>query len=183
MDCEVNKMAITFVGSSKEERNLARRAAVRYLMDHPNVKSVNVYRRKFNYHKEKDEIVHAGTVYRRDDGFYWMPWDDRSSGTYINRNGESTDPVWWYQVKKSINGKEIASEKTLTDVRAKAVRILINDGGKYLYISKSGYETLGLVSKGRMGGFVWVTYKNPRDPVAFKEQYVLHTDGKLGKKF
>lgn len=177
-------MAITFVGNSKEDRNRARRVAVSYLLDNPSIKSINVYKRKWNYHKNKDETVVAGTVYRYDNNkFWWMPWNDRSSGTYVNRNGESLDPIWWYQIRKSVTDKEIASEKTLVDARATAIRKLISGGNKYLYISKSGYLTLGLVSKGRDGGFVWITYKNPRNPVSIDEQYVLHKDGRLGKKF
>ena len=178
-------MTITFVGSSKEERNRSRAVAVGYLIDHPSVNQVPVYRRKFNYRKGVDEKVHAGTVYRYDNGkFWWMPWNDRSSGTYINRQGESLDSVWWYQIRKSVGGEEVASEKTLSEARATAIWKLKKTGGKYFYISKGGkYETLGLVSKNKMGGFVWITYKNPRNPVAFAEQYVLYADGRLGKKF
>ena len=176
-------MSITFVGSSKEERNRARATAVRYLIGHPEVKAITVHRRKFNYHKGVDEYVVAGTVLRMKDGkFYWSSLDDKSSPTYINRDGESTDPVWWYQVKRSINGETIKSEKTLTEARSYAVRILIVENGKYLYIRKGDYETPGLVSKGKDGGFVWITYKNPRNPVAFGDQYVLKTDGSLGRK-
>lgn len=178
-------MAITFVGSSKEERNRARAVAVGYLIDHPSVNRVPVYRRKFNYHKEKDEVVQAGSVYRYNDGsFYWMPLDDKSSGTYINRWGESLDSVWWYQIRKSVGGEVVSSSKTLSEARAAAIWKLKKTGGKYFYISKGGkYTTLGLVSKDKMGGFVWITYKNPRDPVAFAEQYVLYADGRLGKKY
>ena len=174
-------MPITFVGSSKEERNLARRVAVRYLIDHPNAKSIDVQRRKWNYHKEKDEYVHAGTVHRRSDGFYWMPWDDRSSGTYINKEGESTDPIWWYQVRNA-EKKDLAVERSLTEARTTAVRILAKSNVKNLYIFKGGSDKLGLVSKGRTGGYVWITYKNPRNPIALDKQYVLYSDGKLGKE-
>ena len=179
-------MAITFVGQSKAQRNLARSVAVDYLIAHPKENVINVYRRQFNYHKEKDEIVLAGYVTRHERGsFYWMPFgNDKSSGTFINRQGESMDPVWWFQVRTSRDGKDIAVEKTLVDARRSAVRILKTEGGNNLYIIKYGCYAQGIVSKAkdRIGEFVWITYKNPSKPVAFGDQYVLKTDGTLGKK-
>lgn len=179
-------MAITFVGQSKEGRNFARKRAVRYLIENPNKNMVKVYRRQFNYRKEVDEYVKAGTVFREEDGsFYWMPFgNDKSSGTLINRDGESVDPVWWHQIRKSREGKDIAVEKTLTEARKEAIYILNTEGGNSLYVLKSGIYMLGIVSKAKdkVGGFVWITYKNPRNPVAFGDQYVLNKDGSLGRK-
>ena len=174
-------MPITFVGNSKEERNRARSIAVGYLLDHPNVKYVDVYKRKWNYHKEKDEIVRAGTVHRENNKFWWMPWNDRSSGTYINKYGESMDAAWWYQVRDA-EKKDLVTERSLTEARATAVRILAKSDVRNLDIFKGGTDKLGLVSKGRTRGYVWITYKNPRNPIAFDKLYVLYSDGRLGKE-
>ena len=178
-------MPITFVGSSKEARDRARYIAVDYLMSHPKENEVKVYRRKWNYSKEKDEVVIAGYVMRKNDGsFYWYPSDDRSSSTNINRYGESIDPIWWHQIRKSIDGKEIDTAKTLVEARAAAIRIMESENIRNLYISKAGYMTLGIVSKrkDRPGEYVWIEYRNPRKPVAFGDQHILKLDGKLGRR-
>ena len=177
-------MAIEFVGQSKEARNHARRVAIRYLIEHPNVGLVDVYRKQFNYRKEVDEVVLAGHVIRKNGGFYWMSWgNDRSSGTYINREGESTDPVWWYQVRKSLGGKDVAVVKTLTEARRDAIDILNKEGGNNLYIVKNGCYYPGFVSKAKdRAGYVWIAYKNIAKPTGIAGQYVLNKDGSLGRK-
>lgn len=178
-------MLIKFIGNSKEERNRARAVAVSYLLNHPDIKSVVVHKTKWNYHKNINETVVAGHVYRSDDGsFYWSPFDDKSSGTNINRYGESTDPIWWYQIRKSAGGKTIDSLKALTEARERATYLMQKEGFKNLYITKSGSDVLGIVSqdRNRVGGFVWITFKNPRDPIKIDAQYVLKADGTLGRR-
>lgn len=176
--------AATMVGSSKAERDFARRVAIHHLINNPKEKIANVRKRKYNYNKNKDEYVLAGTVFRKGDGFLWSPWDDNSSTCYVNRNGESLDPIWWVQIYETPGKKVLASVKTVKEAREMARNMILSGKYRNLYVCKAGWEYLGIVSmrKDRPGSFVWITLKNPMTASQIDKTYVLNKDGSTGTR-